>query len=62
MQLTNNLKILYEIDDYQWLEETINLIKKRDFSALDLDNLIEELEELGKEKRNAVESLFCSFN
>jgi hypothetical protein len=58
MQLTNDLKILYETDDYQWLEETINLIKKRDFSALDLDNLIEELEDLGKEKRNALESYF----
>jgi len=52
-----DLKILYETDDLKWLETTIELLKKRQFYALDLDNLIEELEELGKEKRNKVVSL-----
>lgn len=57
MQALKNLKNLYEIDDYQWLEETIKVLKNRQFEALDLENLIEELEELGREKRNAVASL-----
>ncbi len=52
-----DLKTLYEIDDSQWLELTIKLLKNRQFNALDLENLIEELEELGQEKKNAVASL-----
>ncbi|NEO20588.1 MULTISPECIES: DUF29 domain-containing protein [unclassified Moorena] len=52
-----NLKNLYEIDDAQWLEETIKLLKNQEFNQLDWDNLIEELEDLGREKKNAVASL-----
>ncbi|MFB2834993.1 DUF29 domain-containing protein [Floridanema evergladense] len=52
-----DLKSLYETDDYEWLQSTIELLKNRQFNALDLENLIEELEDLGSEKRNAVVSL-----
>jgi hypothetical protein len=52
-----DLKNLYELDDSQWLEETVKLLKNKQFQALDLENLIEELEDLGKEKKNAVASL-----
>lgn len=52
-----DLKTLYETDDLEWLESTIKLLKNRQFNALDLDNLIEELEDLGGEKRNTVVSL-----
>ncbi|MDJ0844418.1 DUF29 domain-containing protein [Crocosphaera sp.] len=51
------LQQLYEIDDYQWLEETVKLLKNKQVNDLDLDNLIEELEDLGREKKNAVASL-----
>jgi hypothetical protein len=57
MILITDLKALYEIDDQQWLEATIKLLKARRFQELDLDNLIEELEDLGSERRNAVETL-----
>lgn len=57
MMSVTDLKPLYEIDDSQWLESTIKLLKNRQFNALDLENLIEELEELGQEKKNAVASL-----
>ncbi|MGB5595241.1 MAG: DUF29 domain-containing protein [Crocosphaera sp.] len=57
MLTINDLKQLYEIDDYQWLEETVKLLKNKQFNDLDLDNLIEELEDLGKERKNAVASL-----
>ena len=57
MAVLTNYQQLYETDDLQWLEETISLLKNRQFEALDLDNLIEELEDLGSEKRNAVVSL-----
>jgi hypothetical protein len=53
----NDLKQLYDVDDDEWLEQTINLLKNHQFQQLDLDNLIEELEDLGREKKNAVASL-----
>ena len=53
----NEFKQLYDVDDDQWLEQTINLLKNHQFQQLDLDNLIEELEYLGREKKNAVASL-----
>lgn len=55
--MITDLKQLYEIDDAQWLEETVKLIRNNQFGDLDIDNLIEELEELGTERKNAVASL-----
>ena len=57
MQSIHALKQLYELDDSQWLGETISLLRNHQFSQLDLEHLIEELEDLGKEKKNAVASL-----
>ncbi|MDJ0660202.1 MAG: DUF29 domain-containing protein [Crocosphaera sp.] len=57
MLTITDLKELYKIDDYQWLEETVKLLKNKQFNDLDLDNLIEELEDLSKENKNAVASL-----
>ena len=57
MTIITELKTLYELDPIQWLGETIKLLKEKRFSELDLDNLIEELEALGKSKKNAAESL-----
>ena len=60
-----DLKQLYEIDDYLWIEETVKLLKEKKFNELDLDNLIEELESLGSEKKHKINSLldiyyYCS--
>ena len=57
MKVTTNLQQLYETDDYLWLLETIELLKQGRFDEVDLENLIEELEDLGNEKKNAVKSL-----
>ncbi|MBE9072193.1 DUF29 domain-containing protein [Microcystis sp. LEGE 08355] len=57
MTVIPDLKTLYEIDDSLWLEETIKLLKAKRFQALDLENLIEELEDLGNEKKFRVASL-----
>ena len=57
MKSIAELKQLYEIDDSQWLEETIKLLKDHQFQELDLENLIEELEDLGKRDKNAVANL-----
>ena len=52
-----DLTQLYQTDEMEWLETTIHLLKNHQFETLDLENLIEELEDLGNEKRHAVESL-----
>ncbi|ELR96366.1 DUF29 domain-containing protein [Gloeocapsa sp. PCC 73106] len=57
MSIHTDLQSLYEIDSYQWLEETIKLLKSNSLDAIDLEHLIEELEDLGRSERNAVESL-----
>jgi predicted nucleotide-binding protein (sugar kinase/HSP70/actin superfamily) len=46
----HQLKQLYELDDSQWLGETISLLRNHQFQQLDLEHLIEELEDLGKEQ------------
>ncbi|MCA2656415.1 DUF29 domain-containing protein [Microcystis sp. M061S2] len=56
MTVIPDLKTLYEIDDSLWLEETIELLKAKRFDALDLENLIEELEDLSNEKKFRVAS------
>ncbi|MBF2055646.1 MAG: DUF29 domain-containing protein [Cyanobacterium sp. T60_A2020_053] len=52
-----DLKKLYEIDDYLWIQETVKLLKENKFNDLDLDNLIEELDDLGRERKHSVENL-----
>ena len=54
---TINLKELYENEYDRWLSEMIKLLKNRDLEKLDYDNLIEELETLGRSEKNAVKSL-----
>ena len=54
---TLNLKELYESDYDRWLTEMVEILKNRDLKKLDYDNLIEELEALGRSERNAVKSL-----
>jgi hypothetical protein len=47
-------KDLYGEDFYVWAESQAALLRRRQFDALDLDNLIEEVEGLGDAKRSAV--------
>ncbi|NEO53197.1 MAG: DUF29 domain-containing protein [Okeania sp. SIO3B5] len=53
---TTNLKQLYDTEYDRWLEVTIKLLKNRQLTQLDYENLIEELEALGRNEKNAVES------
>ncbi len=43
---------IYDHDYHLWLEETAQLLKNRNFDQLDLENLIEEIETLGRSERN----------
>ena len=56
MMVITDLKSLYEIDDSLWLESIIILLKEKRFKELDLENLIEELEALGRSDFNKVKS------
>jgi hypothetical protein len=52
------MQSLYENDFYGWVQATIKQLQKRDLTNLDWDNLIEEIESLGKqEKRELVNRL-----
>ncbi|MEA5620663.1 DUF29 domain-containing protein [Cronbergia sp. UHCC 0137] len=53
----NNEKVnLYETDFNLWVEETLTLLRKGDISELDIDNLIEEIEDMGNSRKDALES------
>ncbi|MGH6896659.1 MAG: DUF29 domain-containing protein [Geminicoccaceae bacterium] len=47
-------KQLYDEDFYVWTEAQAELLRTRQFEALDLDHLIEEVEGLGDAKKSAV--------
>ena len=51
-------KNLYETDFYQWTKQQAQLIREHRFGELDLENLIEEVEDMGKhEPRSLVSHL-----
>ena len=49
----------YDLDFHQWSEEQAAFLKKRAFEKLDIDNLAEEIESLGRSERTALESFLA---
>ena len=47
---------LYEQDFMLWIETTTQLLKDQRFTELDLANLIDEIEDMGKNQKHALES------
>lgn len=47
---------LYEQDFQLWLKNTIDQLENQNFTSLDIENLIKELNDLGKSERNALVS------
>jgi hypothetical protein len=47
---------LYEQDFYLWIQTTAELLKQKNFTQLDLDNLIEEIETMGRSEKKALRS------
>ena len=47
---------LYQQDFYLWTESTANLLREAKFSQLDLANLIEEVESMGKSEKRELKS------
>jgi hypothetical protein len=48
----------YEDDFEQWCFEQAELLRQKRFAELDLSNLIEEIEAMGKEQRRALKSSY----
>jgi len=47
---------LYGQDYYSWLKQTALSLRKRAFDQLDMENLIEEIEDMGRNEKRAFES------
>jgi hypothetical protein len=48
---------MQEVYYNQWLKETVKQLRERNFEQVDWDNLIEEIESMGKSDRRALMSL-----
>jgi hypothetical protein len=46
----------YETDYYTWTKEQVRLLKLRQFEEVDWTHVIEEIEDLGNSRENALES------
>lgn len=51
------MAILYDADYNKWVEETVKQLQKKDYAAVDWDNLIEEVADLSGRERDKLESL-----
>ncbi|OIP77765.1 MAG: hypothetical protein AUK48_03375 [Oscillatoriales cyanobacterium CG2_30_44_21] len=56
MTQTVTRKSLYESDYLLWTQEVVSKLKARDFDNVDLENLIEEIEDLGHSKKDELKS------
>jgi hypothetical protein len=52
----NDLSSLYKQDYFLWLEATVRLLQLGKLSQLDVDNLLEELEDMGRSEKRAIYS------
>jgi Domain of unknown function DUF29 len=51
MLTTDNNKTLYEQDFYLWIQTTLQLLRERKLAQLDIENLIEEIDSMGRSER-----------
>ena len=54
--MSQTSKTLYDKDFVRWVEVTVARLKDGDFSQIDWENLIEEVESLGKRDKRELES------
>ncbi|HAG83223.1 MAG TPA: DUF29 domain-containing protein [Cyanobacteria bacterium UBA12227] len=47
---------LYETDYLQWIETSVEKLRSGNYANVDWDNLIEELEDMGRSERRSLES------
>src|SRR5438128_2161639 len=48
--------LIYDKDFYKWTRNQASYLKKKDFAHLDIENLVEEIESLGRSDKRALRS------
>lgn len=56
MSMKHQTETEYDIDFVKWTKTQVKLLRKGDLQHLDIENLIEEIEALGKRDRRALKS------
>lgn len=54
--LNTDNKTLYETDFLQWIESTVEQLRDRNYEQVDWENLIDEIESLGRAERQSLKS------
>lgn len=57
IQLQTTAKNLYDTDYNLWVMETVDQLKNKNFDAIDLENLIEEVSDLSRREKKKLKSL-----
>lgn len=57
LELKTTSKKLYDTDYHLWVMETVNYLENKDFDAIDLENLIEEVWDLSRREKKKLKSL-----
>jgi hypothetical protein len=56
MLTSDNIKSLYEQDFYLWIQTTVKLLQEGKLEQLDIDNLIEELDSMGRKEKKELKT------
>ncbi|MBV8885923.1 MAG: DUF29 domain-containing protein [Chroococcidiopsidaceae cyanobacterium CP_BM_RX_35] len=56
MVVNPKTETLYDSDYYLWLEKTVHLLREERWQELDILNLVEELEDMGRSQKQALQS------
>ena len=54
IRISENLKELYEKDFYLWVMENLRLLKEKRYEEVDWENLLEEIEDMGRSELRSV--------
>lgn len=54
--LTNQAQSLYDADYAAWIEATLQKLRQQDYSRVDWENLLEEIEDMGRSEKRGLES------
>ncbi|TAF08178.1 MAG: DUF29 domain-containing protein [Nostocales cyanobacterium] len=54
--LHQNSHSIYDVDYLKWIETTVEKLKTQNYSTVDWENLIEEIEDMGRSERRSLES------
>ncbi|WP_414563032.1 MULTISPECIES: DUF29 domain-containing protein [unclassified Anabaena] len=56
MLTSNTNKALYEQDFYLWIQTTVKFLKERNLEQLDIDNLLEEIDSMGRSEKKELKT------